>query len=559
MKLKRDIVLLAVAIAVVTIAAFGPGVSGGFVSDDTQNVRDNPLLRSLDWGHLKAIFSSFDDANYIPVKVLSLAVDYSLWGPAPTGFHVTNILLHVLCALLVFAILIRLEIPAVPACLAALIWAVHPLQVESVAWISERKNVLSGLFFLAAFLLYLSYSDTGRARTYVAIVALFVLATLSKMNTMVLPALCLAYEMTFRFRLRRRDLQAALPLLGIGAMVGWYNLSGNPIHGSSYHGGSSIVTWLSSSVVIFRYLGNTVLPVRLCTSYDVPLRDSLLDPPVLLSAMGLLILGSVAFWCWRSKRREGFWILWFGITLVPMLNIIPFPSLMNDRYMYLALVAPIGLAASLMGRLTLRPQPGRAAVIAAALAGAICAGLSFARVGVFASDFSLWKDWALRNPYIASDPRFIQADFNAKVDFLRAAVNSNSPSAAAYNNLGALYFEAGQHREAIPLLESAVRLDPECGPMLLNLGRACARSGDLIKARPILESAVRAAPYDFTGHLSLARVYLQTGDVLRARRELEACGRIRPSPADAVSWEPERRYLSHLENGATQPAPARNP
>ena len=275
MRLKRDIVLLAVAIAVVTIAAFGPSVSGEFVSDDTQSVRDNPLLRSLDGTHLKAIFSSFDDSNYIPIKVLSLAIDRSLWGPSPTGFHVTNILLHVLCALLVFAILMRLEMPPIASCLAALVWAVHPLQVESVAWISERKNVLSGLFFLAAFLLYLSYSETGRTRTYIAIVALFVLATLSKMNTMVLPALCLAYEATYRFRLRRRDLQAALPLLGIGAMVGWYNLSGNPIHGASYHGGSAIVTWLSSSVVVFRYLGNAVLPVSLCSSYDVPLRDSL--------------------------------------------------------------------------------------------------------------------------------------------------------------------------------------------------------------------------------------------------------------------------------------------
>jgi len=551
MRLTRSCALPAAAIVLVTIAAYARSLFGEFISDDVQNVRDNELLRSLDWAHVRGIFTSFDDANYIPVKVMSLAIDARLWGPAPTGFHVTNLILHILCALTVWSVLMKLELPPVPACLAALAWAVHPLQVESVAWISERKNVLSGLFFFAAFRLYLSYSESPRARTYVAILALFVLAVLSKMNTMVLPAVCLACEWAFRFRLRRRDCLASLPLFGIGLLVAWFNLSGNPIHGSTYHGGSAIVTWLSSAVVVFRYLGNAFLPVRLCVFYDVPLRDSLLDPPVLGSVVGLLLLGALVAWCRRSRRRVGFWILWFGLTLAPMLNIVPFRSLMNDRYMYLALLGPCACVAFLASGRAL--SPGLSRLVFALSAGAItvCAALSFARVGVFASELSLWKDWTPRLPYIAGDELYIQPDYEAKVDFLRAAMNGARYPARVENNLGALYFEADRTEEAIPLLESASAHEPGSAPILLNLGRALTRTGDLVRARQVLMNAVTAAPYDFLSHLSLARVELRLRNAAGARRELEACARIRPNAAEAGYWARERDDLRRLEEGGS--------
>ncbi len=547
MRLTRPVVLAAAAIALVTIIVYGRSVSGEFVSDDVQNVRDNELLRSLDWDHLRGIVTSFDDANYIPVKVLSLAVDTRLWGPAPAGFHVTNVILHVLCALLVYSILLRLDLPSLPAGLAALAWAVHPLQVESVAWISERKNVLSGLFFFAAFRFYLSYSESGRARTYAALLALFVLAVLSKMNTLVLPAVCLAYEAAFRFRVRRRDWLSSLPLFGIGFVVAWFNLSGNPIHGSTYHGGSALVTWLSSAVVVFRYLGNVLLPARLCVFYDVPLRDSLLSPPVLVSVAGLLLVAGLAVGFRRSRRRAGFWILWFVITLAPMLNLIPFRSLMNDRYMYLALLGPIAFVAFLASDGSPSPAVSRTLAVAAAAAIAACAALGFIRVGVFASELTLWEDWTPRLAYVAADVPYVQPDFEAKVAFLRGALSGGRGSAAIENNLGALYFEADRTDEAIPLLEAAAARLPGSAPVLVNLGRALTRSGDLVRARRTLMDAVAAAPYDFLSHLSLARVDLRLKDAAGARRELEACGRIRPNPADAAYWAGERDDLRRLE------------
>ena len=134
-------------IVILIFVAYSGSFDGEFVSDDIRRVRDNPTIQSLQWSNIKEIFTTFDGANYMPLKVLSLAVDYQLWGPTPTGFHITNLLIHIFCALLIYNILIRIGMHPPPACLIALLWAIHPLQVESVAWISERKNVLSGLFF----------------------------------------------------------------------------------------------------------------------------------------------------------------------------------------------------------------------------------------------------------------------------------------------------------------------------------------------------------------------------------------------------------------------------
>jgi len=547
MNFKRA-VSQAAAIVAVTMLVFSGSLDGEFVSDDTVAVRDNELIRALDWPHIEGIFSTFDGANYMPLKVLSLALDYRLWGPTPFGFHMTNIAIHALCAVLVLLICLRLAMAPWAAFFVALLWSVHPLQVESVAWISERKNVLSGLFFFAAFYAYLGFSESGRWRSYFWVFFFFCMALLSKMNTMVLPAVNLAYEATFHRRLRSRDLIASLPLFAAGTAAAWYNLAGNPIHGTHYHGGSALVTWLSSSVVVFRYLWNFFIPTNLCVYYDVPLRGTIFSLPVFASVVGLIATAGVTGWLVKKARSEAFWILWFGITLAPMLNIVPFRSLMNDRYMYLALLGPLGLLASVLGAQALSARNRRVGFGVAVVAALCCSYLTWQRVGVWASPLAMWKDWATRLYYTAGDPVFVAEQWSTKVEYLEGFLASHPSSAAALNTLGGLYYETGQLGEAIRRLEIAARLDPNGAPIFLNLGRAYARAGDLQSAKGHLERATELDPYSFLAHLNLARVYLSLADVDGARAELEACGRIRPSSSGSDPfWRREREYLKRLE------------
>lgn len=521
---RRDLGLWMV-LAVVIIVAFFGSLDGEFVSDDLQMVQPNALLRSLDWQNIGRIFTSFDDANYMPLKVLSLAVDQAVWGPEPFGYHVTNLLLHLGCALLVFSVLVRLGLSRGAAFFISVLWAVHPLQVESVAWISERKNVLSGFFFFASFRAYLAFSARPGALRYIATILLFSLALLSKMNTLVLPAICLAFEMVYERRYRWRDLAATAPMFALGALTAWYNLTGSATHGGQYHGGSPIVTWLSSAVVVFRYLSHTVWPCGLISRYDVHLWRDPFDPVVFASLLGLVVMAAVTIWLIHRRMREAFWLLWFAITLGPMLNIVPFRSMMQDRYMYLALLGPLAFAGSWLDSVV-RPTARMIIATAASVAVVACVLLTVRQVEYWSNPVSLWLRTATVRPLWADERIHHPDQFAKKLAQLDAAASAHPDNATLQNNLGALYFQAGRIQLALHHFERAHDLAPDESKILVNLGRAYTRLHRFDDAERHLARAFELWPYDFMACYYLLRAYLEKGDVDAARETLGRCSKL---------------------------------
>ncbi len=532
-------------IAAITAATYARSIGGEFVSDDIRTVAENPLLDSLAPANLARIFTSFDGPNYMPLKVLSLAIDRQLFGEGPAGHHAVNVLLHVANAIAVYALLLRLGSSAAAALVIALLWAVHPVQVESVAWISERKNVLSTLFFLLAFHVHLGLSDRPRARGYVALVVLFVAALLSKINTIVLPAIIVAYEVMLRRRLRRRDLALATGLLAIGGFFAWVGLVRNPVIGAGYHGNSLAVTLRASATVVPRYLALIVDPSRLSSVHPVPLRSSWLDPPVLASVVLIvaLVLATV-FLAWRG-RKEAFWLTWFGVTLAPMLNLVPFPALMADRYLYIPLVGALAPVVETAARLLPRRPPlqfARPTVAAAAIVLAAWAARD--RIGVWHDPLTLWADWALRMPYATADRPYGPARRPREIALLRAALARDPRAFVVENNLGGIAFEESRLGDAVALLEHAHREAPTEPTIALNLGRAYLWSGRTADAARVLEDAARRDPLAFFVHLNLARAYLQLGDLDRAREALERARALQPQPRN---WQREWMVLERLE------------
>jgi len=526
----------AIQIAVIVLMATVPylgSLRGGLVSDDVQEIAEQPLIRSLTPANLRTIFMSRAGPNYDPVKILSFAIDYPLFGVNPTGYHAENIAWHVANALLVYFLLLRLGESAGLALAVTLLWAVHPVHVESVAWISERKNVLSTFLFLLAFLVYLRFSERPRTATYLFVLVLFVGALLTKVNTIVLPAIILAYEIAERFRLRTQDVLATVPMLAIGALLAWANLHDNPSHGAAYHGGSAAVTLRTSSTVVPRYLGLVVFPWRASSYHAVPLRASWLDPAVIGGVLVVVTLATAIVWLVSHGRRGGFWLAWFGLTLAPMLNLIPFPALMADRYLYMPLIGSLVLAARGVQLVTARrPAFARATPWVTAAAVAACAALTVARVPVFHDELSLWADWAVRMPYIAGDRPWAPAPRLPETRVLRQALARYPDSAVLHNNLGGLAFDEGRLEEALAELTRARQLDPHDPAIALNLGRAYLLTGQPAAAARTLEDAVRLEPPSYFAHLNLGRAYMQLGDTARARRALEAASRIRPQFTD---------------------------
>jgi hypothetical protein len=534
-------------IVVATCLAYAGSLGGAFVSDDTVSVVANETIRGLDAAHLARIFTTFDDANYIPIKVLTIAVDHRLWGLDPVGYHVTNLAIHVGCALLVYVLLGRLGLAPPAALAAALVWSLHPLQVESVAWISERKNVLSGFFFFAALLTYLGFRERRGAGVYVALLVLFALALLSKMNTVVLPAVILAYERTWHHGLRRREVVAMLPLVVLGALVVWYNLAGNPLHGARWHGGNAIVTWLSSIVVIFRYLAAVVLPTGLAPKYQVPLYGSALALPVLASIVGVLALAGVTMWLVARRRREAFWLAWFALCLAPMLNIVPFPALMQDRFMYLPLLGPVALVAGWADAAARAAAARRALAVAAAALIAVYGALTIRQVEVWDNPLALWRAEAVTAAFYAYDPGARLPDFDAKRDFVAAVAAEHPSSGIAVNNHAGLLYAAGQRDAALAGFERAAQLAPRDATVLVNLARAYAAAGRLDEAEVMAARAAAAAPYWVHVQRILAQVRIARGDAAGARAALAACTRILGPEVAARALEHERAAIAALE------------
>ncbi|HEY2386368.1 MAG TPA: tetratricopeptide repeat protein [Candidatus Binatia bacterium] len=525
-------------IALAVIVAYAASVHGEWISDDITSIAQNPALRSLAPGNILAIMSRFEGPNYAPLYMLSYAIDWAMFGNDPTGFHVVNVLFHIADAALVYLLLLRLGERAALAFGVALVWAVHPVHVESVAWISERKNVLSTLLFLLAVIAYVRYSDHPRPRTYAAIFVLYVCGMLVKINVIVLPAVMLAYEVVYRTRLRRRDVLATLPLLAIAAFLAWVNLHGNPSHGAHYHGGSLWVTLRTSASVIPRYLRLVVAPIGLSSYYATPLRASWLDLDV-LGAMIVIVglLGAACVLAWRH-HPSAFWILWFFVTLSPMLNLVPFPAIMADRYLYIPLVGPLVLIAWGIDTAVRRaPALGRAVPAAVGAAALACVALTIQRVPAFHDELALWADWALHTAYITSDRPYGPAPRPRELQLLRDALAKDDGSGVLHNNLGGIAFEEGRMPEALAELSRAYQLAPRDPAIALNLGRTYLYSRQPEAAARVLEEAVRLEPPSYYANLNLARAYILSGDALRASDALARARAIRPDWSDLSQVE----------------------
>ncbi len=535
-------------IVVVTSLAYAGSFGGAFVSDDKVSVVRNEVIRGLDGEHLARIATTFDDANYIPVKVLSVAIDYHFWELDPFGHHLTNVLIHVACALLVYLLMRRLQASGGAALAVALIWALHPLQVESVAWISERKNVLSSFFFFAAFYVYLGFRSRGGAPRYVLLVLLYVLALLSKMNTVVLPAVMLAFELAWHHRVAEHLRRATVPLFVLGALVVACNLVGNPTHGTDWHGGSPVVTWLSSTVIVFRYLAAVVWPTGLAPRYDIALYGELFDPPVLASIIGLTLLVLVMLWLIVRRRREGFWLAWFFICLGPMLNVIPFRGLMHDRFMYLPLLGPVALVVTWIDARA--RTAGRRRMALVGLCGVVgLFGMQTVRqVEIWDSDFALWQAEASIVPLVAHEPGSRIHDGAAKRTFLSEAVARRPSSAIAQNNHATMLFAEGRVRKALPGFERAATLAPAYPNILVNLGRAYAALGRFDEAEVTLARAADIDRYRVHTHLHLARARIARRDAEGAESALADAAALLPEEIAARAFARERLAIEELSS-----------
>lgn len=539
--------LFAVLIFGAALLVYSGGNDNGFLVnwDDPLYVSANPDVQSVSLANLKKIFTTFYVGNYAPLQMLSYMLEYQVWGAKPLAFLVDNVLLHALNAVVFSLLLRRMGLSSRWALLAALLFVVHPGQVESVAWISQRKNVLAMTFFLGAFWCYLSYVQAGERRWwhYAASCGLFLLALLTKSVVVILPAVLLLYDVTLRAERGRlaavlvEKVPYALLTLGTSYLA---VISQRPEYGgglvSKIHGGSAFATTITMLTVYKEYLCNLFWPVNLSAVYEVDIKTAI-DGEVLWSAV--LLLATVAtLWFFRREERRAvsFWLALFFLGFVPVSQIVPINTLMNDRYLYFPMLGFAGYLVLLMWSVGERVPRGTKLAVAAAVVALIClAPLTWQRTIVWASSQDLWRDTVTKQPDSALAWKMLGNSYRQAGD-IPTAIDSYvrslkiKPNDYEHNyELGLLYHDAGDLDKAILAYRKAFFLKPDHVSTLYNLGLVYTIIGNYGEAVNILERGVRVSPESRDMPLLLAANRFYLGDFPGARKAYELARRNNPA------------------------------
>jgi tetratricopeptide (TPR) repeat protein len=506
------------------ILAYSPVWWAGYAWDDFPFVTTNPVI--VGPLGLKEIWTT-SAADICPLTITTFWLEHALWGLAPLPYHLVNVLLHSACAVVLWRVLRSLRVPG--AWLGAALWALHPVEVESVAWITEMKNTQSGLFFLLSILFFVRWLKTrgggdrnGGGRHYALTLLFAALAMASKSSTVILPVVLCLCVWWVEGRWQWRNLARVGPIFLMSIAAGVVSIWTQGLQLATVADSQWVPTWperlATAGNAVWFYLGKLLWPHPLITIY--PRWE--IDVGRWVSYLPLLaaIIGLFALWLKReSWSRPWFFVFaYFLVALLPVLglvdNYISQYSSVFDHFQYLASMGPLALAAAGMVRWVDLAIPRRYW-----LQSSLCAGLllvlgllSWQRTWAYESEETLWTDTLAKNPNCWSAYNNLGWAFLQKgrgdeaiVQFQKA-LDIYPNFALAHNNLGNARLQKGQVDEAIAQYQKSLEIDPNCYLVHNNLGAALAKKGQLDQAITQFKEVVRLRPDYTAAQDNLAKV-----------------------------------------------------
>jgi tetratricopeptide (TPR) repeat protein len=548
---KRDWIF-GLGLVLAVIVAYQPAWHAGFIWDDDYYVTGNKLLSAPDG--LRRIWFSFDSpSQYFPLVYTVFRMEYALWGLNPTGYHWVNILLHATNALLVWRLLRRLDLSG--AWLGAALWALHPVQVESVAWITELKNVLMCFFFLLTLLAWIGFvGEQSRRRWnfYALALVFYALALFSKTTACTLPAALLLILWLKGRPINRQRLAQIVPFImlgiGMGLLTVWIERYHIGTRGEFFAMGVMERILVASRAVWF-YAGKLFWPVNLTFSYP-RWAISASDPLAYLWLVVTVGFGAAIYYARRYVGRSvGVAALFFISTLSPILGFIMLYtfnySFVADHYQYIASLGPItlvtagivGLANSLKRR---NPWLERALWVGLLLA---LGTLSWRQARVYRSVETLWTDTLQKNPNCRMAHNNLgtallkKGSVDEAISHFQKALEIKADRAAdraeAHYNLGSALFQKGSVDEAIVHYQMALQIKPDYALAHINLGTALLKKGSVDEAIVHYQMALQIKPDSALAHINLGNVLLQKGSVDEAIAHFQNALQINPDNTEA--------------------------
>jgi tetratricopeptide (TPR) repeat protein len=542
----------ALVLAIATFIAYQPVWRAGFIWDDDDHLTANPSMTAPDG--LEMIWSSLSVSRYYPLTLTSFWIQRHMWSLNPLPYHLVNVVLHLFNGILIFLLLRRLRVPA-PG-LAAALWVLHPVNVESVAWITEMKNTQSGIFFFLALLCFLRFEEESRRRWYLLAVLCGMAALLSKPSTVVLPLamlLCVWWE---RGRWRWVDLLHATPFfalaLGMSAVT-VIEQRGRVLGAGTPEWNLNIMERLTiAGKVVWFYAAKLIWPMPLSFIYSRwPVGTESFSSWIPL--LGLIAL-SIFLWV----QRHAFWaracIFGLGFFVAALLPVLGFFdvfffrfSFVADHFQYLASVGLIALVVGAGAKICERIGPrGREIGAVTAVAALVTLGsLTWTRAHVYHDSETLWRDTLAKNPEC----------WMAEMNLGTAILQMNRPQEAiphfeqalrikpnyakARNNWGMAILQMNRPQEAIPHFEQALRIRPNLAEAENNLGLAILQMNRPLEAIPHFERALRIRPNLAEAHYNAGNAFLQMSKPQVAIPHFEQALRINPNYTEAennLAW-----------------------
>lgn len=504
---RRWLVLFGTSLIVVmTLVAYIPAIQSGFIWDDNKYVTENPLLTAPDG--LKRIWFSKDvPSQYFPLTYTTFWLEYKLWGLSPAGYHVVNVGFHIVNALLIWRLLYCLSVPG--AWLAAAIFAVHPVHVESVAWITERKNVMSCLFFLAAILTWLRFIDLTISRPwklYALTMAMYMLALFSKTTAVTLPIVLILIQWLRTGKVTRQDLSLVIPFIFLGLAFGFLTMWWERYHQGTQGGEFSfsiVDRLLIASRSIWFYPSKLLFPTNLTFSY--PKWE--IDPGNVLQYRWFVgvFIAAIPLLHFRYIFGRGLFVAvtFYVANILPMLGFIALYTFkytfVADHYQYIASIGLIALFIAILTKIFDKMRVGiRLSVSFLILA--ILSILTWQQGHIYKDAETLWRDTLIKNP----------------------------SSWMAHNNLANISAKNGRFDEAIPHYYETLRIKPDFAEAHFNLGKALEKVGKIDMAIRQYAETVLINPNFAEAHFYLGNAFAKTGHLEEAANHYRETLRINP-------------------------------
>lgn len=530
-----------VIITVLGALCYANALTGEFIWDDRYLVQDNFIIK--DWGNAGKVFSQDIGAgsekaynSYRPVQTITFMADYSLWQYNPKGYHLTNIILHITAALLVFWLSLILLKSTLPAFCVAALFVTHPIHTEAVTYISGRSDPLAAIFLLLAFISFIKCNHKFKIISYIATLFFYSLALLSREYCFIF-ALILVYLYSFKYKLK---LKMFLPIIFITIIYFSFRILYLQSLISSPTNSTLLERLPGCFAALATYIRLLVLPVNLHMEYGRRL-FSWTQPSVLI---GILILIVMITWACRQKNKNPlifFSIVFFLFALLPLSNLYPLNAYMAEHWLYFPSLGFFILLGMGWQYLYEQKQLKKTAIL-------LFTGLLFFYSFLTARQNTYWQnqidffertiELAPNNPKLYDNLGVCYQDnnqINKAIIAYKKAIEIDPSYANAYHNLGNIFVQDGEKEEAVFHYEKAIALNTKFADTYNNLGTTYRSLGENKKAITTFENAIELYPSFPNAYINLANVYATQGDLDKAATLYKKALEINPQQAIACN------------------------